>query len=106
MSPNRPAHVVTRSIRRRLGRLLKIFAAVAGVGGIVVIGLQAMWWFQNGFWSPKSLLDLWLWLGNSYTINASARADRIGLWLLGLPLGPTLLVAGLALFGISRGVDP
>jgi hypothetical protein len=106
MSLNRSPHAVTAAIRRRSARLLKTFAAVAGASGVVVIALQCIWWFEDGFWRPKSLLDLWLWLGNSYSINASATSDRIGLELLGLPLAPVLLVVAIVLFWVGKRVDP
>jgi hypothetical protein len=102
---NRSSETVTHMLRRRVGGLGKMLGALTGIGGIVVIGLQCLWLIQDGYWSPKTPLDLWLWLGNSYSTHAGAATDRIGLWLLGLPLGPVLVVAGLLLFAAGRKID-
>ena len=105
MRTNRSRYTVARMLRRRVGGLFKMLGALLGIGGIVVIGLQCLWLIQDGFWSPKTLLDLWLWLGNSYSIHAGVATDRVGLWLLDLSLGPVLLVAGLLLFAAGRKID-
>jgi hypothetical protein len=48
------------------------------------------------------LLDLWLWLGNSYSISTANGTHRAASLILGLPLGPTLLGAALALLIVGR----
>jgi hypothetical protein len=95
-----------RGIGRRFGRLLKLTAGVSGSAGIVVIGLQCVWWFQDGVWFPKTLFDLWLWLGNSFSISTSSGSDRILLWVLDLPLGASLLALALCLLLLGRTIDP
>lgn len=92
------------SFGTRLGRLLKFFAALAGSGGVGVLALQLVGWFQAGAWTPRSLLDLWLWMGNSYSIGAGGEGDRLALWILGWPLGPTLLAVALGLLLVARAV--
>lgn len=94
-----------RTLGQRAGRLLKAFAALTGSGGVVVLALQTVAWFQDGAWTPRSLLDLWLWAGNSYSISAGGQGDRIALWVLDLPLGPTLLAVALGLLMASRAID-
>jgi hypothetical protein len=91
---------------QRFARLLKSLAAVSGAAGVVFIALQCLWWFQNGYWTPKTLFDLWLWLGNSYSIHASSGSDRILLWVLDLPLGGALIASALILLLAGRALDP
>lgn len=92
------------TIAERLARLLRAFALLLGASGIVVLGMQALAWFRDGVWTRWDLLDLWLWLGNSYSINTANGTDRIALLTLGLPLGPTLLGAALALLIVARQI--
>jgi len=89
------------TIAKKLGRLLKAFAVLVGGAGVVIIGLQCMWWFQDGYWSPKSVLDLWFWLGNSYTPLRGAGLAHVVLWLLDLPVGASLLTAALIVFWLG-----
>lgn len=98
--PRRP-----RSVGQRAGRLLKAFGALTGAGGVMVLALQAIAYFEEGFWTPGSLLDLWLWMGNSYSIRGGGQGDRIALWVLDLPLGPTLLAVALGLLVAGRAID-
>ncbi len=93
------------AIGKRFGRLFRSFAALAGSGGVVVVALQCIWWFQDGFWSPKTLLDLWLWLGNSYSIRSSGETERVALWVLDFPLGAVLLVVAAGSFWIGKRLD-
>ena len=92
-------------IDKRIGRLLKSFAALAGAGGIVVIGLQLVGWFEDGVWTPRSILDLWLFLGNSYSLDAASGTGRWVLRLLDLPLAPSLIVVGLLLLAAGTRLD-
>lgn len=92
-------------IDKRIGRLFKSFAALTGSAGILVIGLQLVWWFEDGVWTPRSILDLWLFLGNSYSLNASNETGRIVLRLLDLPLAPSLIVIALFLLAASMRID-
>jgi hypothetical protein len=94
------------SIDKRLGRLLKSFAVLTGSAGVLVLGLQLLGWFKHGFWTPRSLLDLWLWLGNSYSLNAASGTGRLGLRLLDLPLAPSLLAIALVLFAAGARIAP
>jgi hypothetical protein len=89
----------------RVGRLLRSLGLLLGAGGIVVVGMQAIWWFQDGFWTTETPLNLWLSLGNAYSIRAASGADRIALQLLDLPLGPILLALALALLMAARSFD-
>ena len=86
------------SIGTRFGRLLKAAATFVGLAGITIIGLQCLWWFQDGYWSPKSVLDLWFWLGNTYTPMRGAGIARVVLFVLDLPVGATLLTVALFVF--------
>ena len=90
----------------RLGRTLKSLAALSGAAGVVFIALQCLWWFQDGYWTPKTLFDLWLWLGNSYSISASSGSERILLWVLDLPLGASLIASALILLLAGRALAP
>ena len=87
---------------RRLGRLLRSFAFLLGASGIVVLALLAMGWFRNGVLLEWTLLEIWLALGNSFSIPGASAADRIWLQLLNLPAGPMLLAVGLALLIAAR----
>jgi hypothetical protein len=87
---------------QRLGRLLRAFAFLLGASGIVVLAIQAIGWFRNGVWMDWTLLELWLSLGNSFSIHGASAADRIWLQLLDLPAGPTLLAVALALLMAAR----
>jgi hypothetical protein len=105
MNRNRPERASTNSIRKRLARPFKTFATLSGIAGIAVILLQCLWWFQNGFWSGETLLDFWLALGNSYSMRSLNGAERIGLWLLDLPLGPVLLGIAAVVFWLGKRID-
>jgi hypothetical protein len=48
------------------------------------------------------VLDLWLWLGKSYSVSTANGTLRVASLTLGLPLGPTLLGAALALLIVGR----
>ena len=89
-------------ITERVARLLRSFALLLGASGVVVLGMQAIAWFRDGVWTSWDLLDLWLWLGNSYSISTASGTDRVALLTLGLPLGPTLLGATLALLIVGQ----
>jgi hypothetical protein len=91
-------------VAERVARLLRSFALLLGASGVVVLGMQAIAWFRDGVWTRWDLLDLWLWLGNSYSISTSNGTDRVALLTLGLPLGPTLLGAALALLIVGRQI--
>jgi hypothetical protein len=99
MNPNRRAR--TDNIGKRLPRAFKAFAALSGIAGIAVILLQCVWWFQNGFWTSETVLDLWLGLGNAYSMRSLDGPERVGLWLLDLPLGPVLLAIAAVLFWLG-----
>ena len=89
------------AIVTKLGRLLKAAATFVGLVGVIIIGFQSFWWFRDGYWSPKSVLDLWFWLGNSYTPPRGDNA-RIALWLLDLPVGASLLTVALLGFWLGE----
>jgi hypothetical protein len=89
----------------RVARLLRSFALLLGAGGVVVLGMQTIDWFRDGIWPSWVLLDLWLWLGHSYSISAASRADHITLLILDLPLGPMLLAAALVLLIVGRAIE-
>lgn len=91
-------------IARRLGRLLRSLALLLAAGGIVTLGMEAIGWFRVGIWSTTSLLDLWLALGNSYSLRAASGTDRWLLQLLDLPLGVTLLALALLLLVVARSL--
>jgi hypothetical protein len=93
------------TIAERIARLLRAFALLLGAGGVVVLGMQAIAWFRDGVWARWGLLDLWLWLGNSYSISATSSANHITLLILGLPLGLTLVGAGLVLLIVARQIE-
>jgi hypothetical protein len=95
----------TVSAGRKLGRLIKAFAALLGLGGAVVIGYQCVWWYQDGFWTPKSPLDLWLWFGFSYSPLPPGGFDQLLLLLLDLPLGAVLLAIGLGGYWLGERLD-
>jgi hypothetical protein len=88
----------------RVARLLRSFAVLLGASGVVVLGMQAIAWFHDGVWTSWELLDLWLWLGNSYSISTTDGTNHAALLALGLPLGPTLLGAALALLIVGRRI--
>lgn len=90
---------------KRIGRLLKSFAALTGAAGILVLGLQLLGWFEDGLWTSRSILDLWLFLGNSYSLNAASGTGRFVLRLLDLPLAPSLIVVGLLLLAVGTRLD-
>jgi hypothetical protein len=88
-----------------MGRLLRSLALFLGASGVVVLAMQALGWFREGVWTSPTLLDLWLWLGNSYSLGTSDSVHRIVLRLLDLPLGLTLLLAALALLVGARRLE-
>jgi hypothetical protein len=92
-------------IGRKLRRLLRAFAALIGLAGVTLIALQCLWWFEDGYWTPKSPLDLWLWLGNSYSPMSSSGMGRVVLWALDLPLGAVLVAIALCVFWLSEQID-
>jgi hypothetical protein len=85
---------------KKLGRLLRALAALVGLAGCAVVAQQGLWWFQNGYWTPESFLNLWLWLGLSYSPRSMSGYE----WALNLPLGPVLLIIAIGIFWISRRV--
>lgn len=93
------------SIAKRLARLLRPVGLLFAAGGIVVLGMQGITWFRAGVWTNPSLFDLWLWLGNSYSIGAMNSANRIALLILDLPLAPTVLAAALVLLFIAKQLE-
>ena len=101
----RNRHNRSDNVGKRLARLLKKLAIFLASIGIVVILLECLWWFQNGIWSDETLLDFWLALGNSYSVRSLNGAERIGLWLLDLPLGPVLLAIAAVTFWLGRRMD-
>jgi hypothetical protein len=94
------------TLTKKFGRLLKAYGVLAGLAGVVVIALQCLWWYQSGYWIPKTPLDLWLWIGHSYTPMAQTGGiERVVAWLLDLPLGAALLVTALATFFLGKRID-
>jgi hypothetical protein len=91
-------------IGQKLRRLPRAFAALVGLAGVTMIGLQCLWWFEDGYWTPKTPLDLWLWLGNSYTPISSSGMGRIVLWALDLPLGAVLVAIALGVFWLNERI--
>lgn len=69
-----------------------------------MIGLQCLWWFEDGYWTPKTPLDLWLWLGNSYAPISPSGMGRAALWALDLPLGAVLVAIALGLLWLSERI--
>lgn len=92
-------------IAKRLARLLRALALLLAAGGIVTVGSEAIGWFRTGIWSTSTPLDLWLALGNSFSLRAASSADRFLLQLLDLPLGATLLVLALVLLVVARRIE-
>jgi hypothetical protein len=95
----------SESIGQRLARLLRALALLLAAGGIVAVGTEAIAWFRNGIWLASTPLDLWLALGNSYSLRAASSADRLLLQLLDLPLDATLLVLALVLLVAARRME-
>lgn len=90
---------------QKFGRLIKAIGVLAGLAGAVLLGLQCLWWFEDGYWSPKTPLDLWLWLGLSYTPVAWHGLEHVLLWLLGLPLAGVLLALAYLVFTLGRRIE-
>lgn len=105
MALAQPGGRKSEPINKRVVRLLRSVAMLFGAGGIVAIGMEAIGWFRDGVWTSQTLLDLWLWLGNSYSLRASSGTDRFVLQLLDLPLGVTLLVVALAILIVARRIE-
>lgn len=89
-------------VTKRVGRLLRAFGLLLASSGIAILAMQLIGWFRDGVWPTPTLFDLWLWLGNTYSIGAASGAARIVLWLLDLPLGPTLLGAAFVLLMVAQ----
>jgi hypothetical protein len=77
-----------------------------GSAGVVVIVLQCVWWFENRYWTPETLLSLWLWLGHSFSVRSLGESERVVLWLLDLPLGPALVAVATCAFWLGKRIDP
>ena len=91
-------------VGKRFARMLRSIGLLLGSGGIVALGWEAINWFRDGIWINSTLLELWLSLGNSYSLRAASGTDRFLLQLLDLPVAATLLVLALALLIAARRI--